>query len=166
MDAVLTALGRYAVRIDHVAIAVPDLEVSLAFYRRLGFQLAERRTTSGEKTGMHSAVLTAGAITIVLIQGTGNESQVNRYIENYGPGVQHIAIEVRDVETLRRELGQVGVEFSTKLIQGSGIRQSFTTRDRGSGMMYEFIEREANDGHFTDESVQELFEQLETNDVY
>lgn len=166
MDGMLTALGRYAVRIDHVAIAVPDLETSLAFYCRLGFQLAERRRTHGEKTEMVSAVLTAGAITIVLVQGTAPDSQVNRFIENYGPGVQHIAIEVRDVETLRKELAEAGVQFSTTLIQGSGICQAFTARDRGSGMMYEFIERQTNDGQFTDDSVKELFEQLERNDAY
>jgi methylmalonyl-CoA/ethylmalonyl-CoA epimerase len=166
MNACLTALGRYAIRVDHVAIAVRDLEASVAFYRLLGFQQAEQRGTQGKSTGMLSAVLTAGAITLVLVQGTGPDSQVNRYIDNYGPGVQHIAIEVRDVATLRKELGDAGMEFGTSLIEGSGIRQVFTVRDRGSGMMYEFIERQTNDGHFTDESVKELFEQLERNDAY
>ena len=166
MDAEFTALGRYAVRVDHVAIAVRDLEASIAFYQLLGFQLAEQRRTAGKSTGMISAVLTAGAITIVLVQGTAPDSQVNRYIDNYGPGVQHIAIEVRDVATLKKELGDAGVEFGTSLIHGSGICQAFTARDRGSGMMYEFIERKANDGHFTDDSVRELFEQLERNDAY
>lgn len=163
----LSALGRYAVKIDHVAIAVRDLEESIAFYQQqLGFELVERRQTAGEKTGMVSAVLRAGAIIIVLVQGTAPESQVNRYIENYGPGVQHIAIEVRDVRKLMSELGQSGVAFNTTVIEGRGIRQAFTARDRASGMMYEFIERQTNDGDFTDESVQELFEQLERNDAY
>jgi len=162
----LTTLGRYAVKIDHVAIAVPDLENSLGFYRLLGFELIERRQTAGHKTEMVSAVLRAGVITVVLVQGTTPGSQVNRYIENYGPGVQHIAIEVRDVAKLMKELADIGVEFSTTLIQGCGIRQAFTARHRGSGMMYEFIERHTNDGDFTDESVRDLFEQLERNDAY
>lgn len=162
----LTALGRYAVKIDHVAIAVPDLEISLGFYRLLGFELIERRQTAGHSTGMVSAVLRAGAITVVLVQGTTPGSQVNRYIEHYGPGVQHIAIEVRDVAKLMSELTEIGIEFSTTLIQGCGIRQAFTARHRGSGMMYEFIERQTNDGDFTDESVRDLFEQLEHNDAY
>lgn len=166
MDRVLTALGRYAVKIDHVAVAVPDLDASIAFYQRLGFELVERRRTAGNDTEMVSAVLRAGAIIMVLIQGTAPGSQVSRYIENYGPGVQHIAIEVRDAEKLRRELCEAGVEFNTSLIQGRGIRQVFTARDRGSGMMYEFIERESNDGDFTDESVRDLFEQLERKGAY
>jgi 4-hydroxyphenylpyruvate dioxygenase-like putative hemolysin len=115
---------------------------------------------------MVSAVLHAGAIIIVLVQGTAPGSQVNRYLDNYGPGVQHIAIEVRNVEKLMHELSSAEVEFNTTLIQGCGIRQAFTARDRGSGMMYEFIERQTNDGDFTDESVQDLFEQLERNGAY
>lgn len=167
MDQGLSALGRYAVKIDHVAIAVRDLEESIAFYQKqLGFELVERRRTDGEKTAMVSAVLRAGAIMIVLVQGTTPESQVNRYIENYGPGVQHIAIEVRDVRKLMSELNHSGVDFSTTVIEGRGICQAFTARDRASGMMYEFIERQTNDGDFTDQSVQELFSQLEGNGAY
>ncbi len=166
MDRVQTALGRYAVKIDHIAIAVPDLEASIAFYQKLGFTQVRRRRTAGDATEMVSAVLQAGAIIVVLVQGTAPGSQVSRYIDNYGPGVQHIAFEVRDVEKLMHELKDVGVEFSTTLIQGCEIRQAFTARDRGSGMMYEFIERQTNDGDFTDESVQDLFEQLERNDAY
>lgn len=166
MDRVQTALGRYAVKIDHIAIAVPDLEASIAFYQRLGFAQVTRRRTAGDTTEMVSAVLHAGAIIIVLVQGTAPGSQVNRYLDNYGPGVQHIAIEVRNVEKLMHELSSAEVEFNTTLIQGCGIRQAFTARDRGSGMMYEFIERQTNDGDFTDESVQDLFEQLERNGAY
>lgn len=167
MNQGLSALGRYAVKIDHVAIAVRDLDEAIAFYQKqLGFELVERRRTDGEKTGMVSAVLRAGAIIIVLVQGTAPESQVNRYIENYGPGVQHIAIEVRDVRKLMSELNHSGVEFSTTLIEGRGICQAFTARDDASGMMYEFIERQTNDGNFTDQSVQELFAQLESSDAY
>lgn len=167
MDQGLSALGQYAVKIDHVAIAVRDLEESIAFYQKLlGFQLVERRSTDGAQTGMVSAVLRAGAIIIVLVQGTSPDSQVNRYIEHFGPGVQHIAIEVRDVRKLMSELSLSGVEFSTTLIEGRNIRQAFTARDRTSGMMYEFIERQTNDGDFTDQSVAELFAQLESNNAY
>jgi methylmalonyl-CoA epimerase len=167
MTTVATALGRYAVKIDHVAVAVPDLEASIDFYQRiLGFKLMERRRTEGDKTGMVSAVFEAGAILLVLVQGTSPESQVSRYIDNHGPGVQHIAIEVRDVQGLMAELSDAGVEFNTSMIQGTGIRQAFTARDRGSGMMYEFIERQTNDGAFSDESVQQLFDQLERKDAY
>lgn len=163
----LTCLGRYAVKIDHIAIAVPNLETAVAFYKeQLGFELIQQRLTTGDKTAMISAVLRAGAIIIVLVQGTTPESQVNRFIANHSAGVQHVAIEVRNIEKTRQDLAASGVKFATDLIEGKGIRQLFTARDRASGMMFEFIERETNDGDFTDESVQQLFDQLERNDAY
>jgi len=166
-SAVTTALASRAIGLDHLAVAVPDLERSLAFYRDVvGFEVLERRETTGEKTGMVSAVLQAGPITLVLVQGTSPESQVSRYVESYGPGLQHVAIAVDDLPRLAEDLAASGVEFDTTVIQGEGIRQIFTHRDPGSGMMFELIERQTPQGRFSDESVGELFRQLEEKDSF
>ena len=163
----MSALGESAKCLDHVAIAVPDLEASITWYENvLGFELGERRTTQGEFTGMVSAVLRAGPITVVLVQGTSPESQVSRYIEHHGPGLQHMAIEVRDLRGLAKKLEADGVEFATEVIEGDGIRQIFTAREPGSGMMFELIERDDDRGHFSDESVRSLFRQLEEKNAY
>lgn len=158
-------LGKYARSIDHIAIAVHDLEASIKFYSEvMGFQLRERRETKGEKTAMISAVMVAGPITAVLLQGTSPESQVSRFVEHYGAGVQHIAIGVEDLPAMAEELKGAGMEFDTNVIEGGGLRQIFSHRDTGSGMMFEFIERLGGD--FSDESVKNLFEQLEKKDAY
>jgi methylmalonyl-CoA epimerase len=160
-----TLLGKYGKSVDHIAIAVRDLEEGIKLYsEQLGFQLHERRRTEGRTSAMVSAVMKAGPITIVLLQGTSPESQVSRYVEHYGPGVQHIAIEVDDLQTLTEELKSAGVEFDTNIISSPGLRQIFTHRDENSGMMYELIQRMGGD--FSDESVQNLFEQLEAKDTY
>ena len=162
-----SVLADLAVGLDHVAIAVPDLEKAIDFYEnQLGFEVLERRETQGTFTGMVSAVIKAGPIVLVLVQGTSEESQVSRYVADYGAGVQHIAFEVKDLEQVMARLQESGVDFDTNLIQGAGIRQSFTHRDPASGMMYELIERQEPDGHFTDESVAELFRQLEASGSY
>lgn len=164
---VMSALAENAINLDHMALAVPDLEKAIAFYRDcMGFELLERRETSGEFTGMISAVLNAGPITLVLVQGTSPESQVSRYVEHFGPGVQHLAIQVKNLRQVAERLKADGVEFDTTIIEGDGIRQIFTHRDPASGMMFEFIEREDEGGHFTDESVKELFRQLEEKKAY
>jgi len=106
----------------------------------------------------------AGPITVVLLQGTTPESQVSKYVEHYGPGVQHIAVAVEDLPKLAEELKAAGVEFDTNVISSPGLRQIFTARDPGSGMMYELIERMGGD--FSDASVQSLFEQLEKKDSF
>lgn len=159
------ALSRYATSIDHVAIAVRDLEESIRFYSEvLGFELKERRRTEGKATAMISAVMKAGPITVVLLEGTSPESQVSRFVEHFGPGVQHIAIGVENLPEMTEELKAAGMEFDTTIINSPGLRQIFSKRDTGSGMMFEFIERMGGD--FSDESVQNLFEQLEQKNAF
>lgn len=160
-------LAEKATGVDHVAIAVPDLEAAIAFYtQQMGFVVTERRETKGSKTAMVSAVLKAGPLTFVLIQGTSPESQVSRYVETYGPGVQHIAIGVRDLPQVAEGLKASGLEFDTNVIKGSGLLQIFSHRENASGMMYEFIEHVDPEGDFSDQSVQQLFEQLEEKDSF
>ena len=160
-------LAKKAINVDHIAIAVRDLEESIEFYEKvLGFETVERRETKGKKTAMVSAVMKAGPLTFVLLQGTTPESQVSRYVEQYGPGVQHIAIGLENLEEVSETLRANGLEYDTGVIRGSGLLQIFTHRDPGSGMMYELIEHVEKGGDFSDESVQQLFEQLEEKDSY
>lgn len=163
---ILPLLSRRARRLDHVAIAVRNLDEAIAFYRDvLGMELRERRQISGKSTGMVSAELGSGEFSIVLVQGTERESQVTRFIDEFGPGVQHIAIEVDDVEAVTDELRARGVEFETDVIVGPGLTQVFAKRDAASGVMLEFIERTDNDG-FSEDSVRSLFEQLEKSAAF
>ena len=160
-----SALSKHAARVDHLAIAVPDLEASIDWYTSvLGFTVKERRTTEGVTTSMSSAVLEAGALNIVLLQGTSPESQISRFIERYGPGVQHIAIRVDNLEEVAQGLTVAGMEFDTTIIQGGGLKQIFSKRDVGSGVMFELIER-GKDG-FSDQNVQSLFSQLEKTNSF
>jgi methylmalonyl-CoA epimerase len=161
----MTALSKYVTAIDHVAIAVHDLEESIKLYTEvLGFELKERRRTEGKVTAMISAVLKAGPVTVVLLQGTTPESQVSRFVEHFGSGVQHLALGVQNLPELAEELKAAGMEFDTTVISSPGLRQIFSKRDQGSGMMFELIERMGGD--FSDQSVQQLFEQLEKKDAY
>ena len=161
----LAALAKHATGIDHVAIAVHDLEESIRLYTDvLGFELTERRRTEGKQTAMVSAVLKAGPVTVVLLQGTTPESQVSRFVEHFGPGVQHLALGVENLPEMAEELKAAGMEFDTTVISSPGLRQIFSKRDTGSGQMFEFIERMGGD--FSDQSVQQLFEQLEKKNAF
>src|SRR5215208_5053488 len=132
---VTAALAKYVTTIDHVAIAVRNLEESIRFYTDvLGFELKERRRTEGKQTAMISAVLKAGSITVVLLEGTTPESQVSRFVEHFGAGVQHLAIGVKDLPEMAEDLKEAGMEFDTTVIQSPGLRQIFSKRDEGSGM--------------------------------
>jgi methylmalonyl-CoA/ethylmalonyl-CoA epimerase len=160
-----SSLANLAVCIDHIAIAVTDLEESLSWFTSvLGFSLKERRTTEGATSGMLSAVVEAGPLQLVLLQGTGSTSQVSRYIDKYGPGVHHLAIRVQDAGALVDEMARSGLEFDTSLIEGGGLRQIFSKRRSDSGVMFEFIER--TESGFADQNVTNLFKQLEQSDSF
>lgn len=153
-------------RIDHVAIAVRDLEVAVEFYCGvLGFDLVRHLTIRGRSTGMISAELEHNGIKFVLVQGTEPESQVSRLIENFGPGVAHIAMEVDNVAAAVQELKARGLSFDTSVIEGQGLVQAFSSRCTNSGICFELIERNSEHG-FLQTNVQELFDQLERSGAY
>jgi methylmalonyl-CoA epimerase len=161
-----SVLGRSAMGIDHVAIAVRDLEAAIAYYGDvLGFELKERRQISGRISGMDSAVMEAGGVKFVLVQGDSPESNVSRYIEAYGPGVQHVAIEVPDPQEAFDDLRARGADLLTGIIRGPGLDQIFTKREPTSGIQLEIIARAENDG-FDPANVQELFEAMERENVF
>ena len=152
--------------IDHIAYAVRSLEHAVSLFSGLlGFRVVERRTTEGSFSGMHSVVLSGGPVQFVLMEGTSPASQICRFIEAYGPGVQHVAIRVDDLSRLADTLREAGVEFATSIIGADGMRQIFTRRDVETGVMLEFIERSDREG-FSDDSVTSLFEQLEAGGLF
>ena len=162
----MSLLGQRLQTVDHLAVAVDDLEGAVTFYRdRLGFQEMERRSIEGRKTGMDSVVMKAGELKVVLIKGTTPESQVTRYVQEYGPGVQHVAFMVQGIEAVVADLKERGLAFDTGVIESPGLKQAFSKRDPISGMMFELIERTGEEG-FTDNNVKKLFESLEENDSF
>lgn len=114
---------------------------------------------------MVSAVMRAGEVTFVLVQGDSPESNVSRYIEHYGPGVQHVALEIDDPTGLYDDLEKRDCDLLTGIIHSPGLSQVFTKRDKNSGIQIELINREAHEG-FSENNVKELFEAMEREDVY
>jgi methylmalonyl-CoA epimerase len=162
----LAAIGDLVLGIDHVAVAVEELDTAIAWYSGcLGFRCVERRTTRGEHSGMEAAVMAAGNALIVLIQGTSPDSQVNRFIEHFGVGVQHLAFAVSDLDEAVRRVVRAGGSVDTDKIEDTGIRQVFLRRDAGSGVRVELIQKLPGKT-FTDRSVEQLFRSFEQRDLY
>lgn len=161
-----STLARGALRIDHVAIAVKDLESAIGEMRaRYGFEVTERREIRSETSGMVSATLRCGGVTFVLCQGTGAASNVSRYIEAFGQGVQHLAIEVLDERAVVDDLRRRGTDLLTDVIAGPGLLQAFTRRSAQTGMQLEFVSRTESQG-FDDQSVMELYSAMDREDVF
>jgi len=161
----LEFLADQVIGVDHVAVAVPNLEKAISWYcSGLGFRLVERRTTKGKATSMISAVLQAGRAIVVLIQGVESDSQVSQFIREFGPGIQHVAFAVKDLDAAVAGVFSAGGAADTPMLTDVGIRQVFLRRDSQTGVRIELIER--NGGEFTDESVQRLFLSMEESGIY
>ncbi|HAS8622870.1 TPA: hypothetical protein I7784_21595 [Vibrio vulnificus] len=89
---------------------------------------------------------------------------MSRYIDKYGPGVQHVALHVDCIEEAVVELSKKGLEFATSILSDTSLKQAFTRRDPNSGMMIELIQRGEGKG-FSDKNVSNLFNQLESADL-
>ncbi|WP_241243223.1 VOC family protein [Xanthomonas oryzae] len=153
-------------KIDHIALAVDDLEASIALFRdQLGFVLTGRRHITGKTTGMRSAEMQHGDLIFVLCQSTEPQSQVSRLIAHHGAGVAHIALRVDDAHATAKHLRERGLAFDTNVIEGQGLRQIFSDRSELTGLSFEFIERNGEVG-FQDASVSELLAQLERSVAY
>lgn len=163
--ALKTQLGDLVLGIDHVAIAVEDIDASIAWYSSaLGFSLLDRSEVSGDHSGMVYAVLKSGSATVVLVQGTSAESQVSKFIAAFGTGIHHIALAVTDLDAAIDRATRAGGISDTPVISDEGIRQTFLHRDPTTGGRIELIER--HDVPFSEKNVKGLFRALEEKNLY
>src|SRR5450759_214494 len=162
---VATQLAGLILEIDHIAIAVENLDEAIRWYSTaLGFLLVERRATKGEHSSMVSAVMETGRTMVVLLQGTCPNPQISRFLAKFGSGVHHIAFAVADLDEAILRATEAGNLADTPIIGNEGIRQIFLQRDPVTGVRVELIERRG--GSFTDQNVEHLFRALEEKDLY
>ncbi len=153
-------LADLILEVDHIAIAVEDLDESVRWYSgALGFSLLDRHITRGEHTSMLYAVMKAGQSIIVLLQGTSPKSQVSRFITEFGCGVHHIAFAVSDLDAAISRANEYGSVTDTPIASDEGLRQVFFRRDPATGVRVELIERRG--GSFTEKNVTQLFRVME-----
>ncbi|MEO8331089.1 MAG: VOC family protein [Gallionella sp.] len=160
MNTLPSQLADLVLGIDHVAIAVADIDTSIAWYSSaLGFSLAERSEMSGDHSGMLSAVMKSGGATVVLVQGTSPESQVSRFLAAFGAGMHHIAFAVADLDQAISRVVETGGHADTPIISDNGIRQAFLQRDPATGVRVELVERSG--ASFSRQNIEHLFRALE-----
>lgn len=97
-------------RIDHVGIAVANLQESLAFFRdALGLELDPPEDVPSQRVRAH--FLQAGEAAVELVEPTAADSPVAKYIGRRGPGLHHVALRVDDIVAALAELKAKGVRL-------------------------------------------------------
>ncbi len=96
--------------IDHVGVAVEDIDAALAVYRdALGMALVHRETVSEQ--GVDAALLDVGDSHIELLQPLGPDTTVAKFLARRGPGLHHVAYRVASVAETLQTLSAAGVRL-------------------------------------------------------
>jgi methylmalonyl-CoA/ethylmalonyl-CoA epimerase len=108
--------------IDHVGVAVEDIDAAVALYRdTLGMPLVHRETVADQ--GVEAALLDVGDGHLELLQPLGPETAVGKFLAKRGPGLHHVAYRVSSVEETLRELSAAGLRLIDERPR-TGIRGS------------------------------------------
>jgi methylmalonyl-CoA/ethylmalonyl-CoA epimerase len=127
-------------KIDHVAVAVSDLDGALEAYRRLlGVEAARRELVADQRT--ETALFRVGESAIELVAPRGNEG-LERFLARRGPGLHHLAVEVEDLGAALGELRARGVPLidAEPRIGAGGQRVAFVHPKATGGVLLELVE--------------------------
>jgi methylmalonyl-CoA/ethylmalonyl-CoA epimerase len=109
-------------RIDHIGVAVAELEPAIELYRDgMKLELVHREVVAEQ--GVEAVLLDIGENHVELLAPLGEETPVGKFLAKNGPGLHHVAYQVTDIEATLRELGQAGMRLIDEQPR-TGIRGS------------------------------------------
>lgn len=128
--------------INHLAIAVPDIDAALAFYRdALGLELSEVEDVQRE--GVRVAFLPLGESHIELVQPTQDGTGIAKWMAKNGQGMHHVCVEVDDIEAAMARLAEHKVELINPqpVTKPNGTRYAFIHPRSAFGVLVELYEK-------------------------
>lgn len=130
-----------ALKIDHIGIAVKDLEKALAFYETLGLKAEGTEVVEEQKVKV--AFLPTGDSELELLESTSPDGPIARHIEKKGEGIQHIALRVENLEAAIEELKAKGVRMIDEKPRygAGGAKIAFVHPKSTGGILLELSER-------------------------
>lgn len=130
-------------RIDHVGIAVPDLDEAIAFYRDT-FAILSVHEEVNEEQGVREAMLAVGDGTsrIQLLAPLSPSSTIAKFIGRSGPGLQQLAYTVDDIEATSAELRAKGLRllYDTTKRGTANSRVNFVHPKDAGGVLVELVQ--------------------------
>jgi methylmalonyl-CoA epimerase len=128
-------------QIDHVGVAVSDLDRAIALYQgTFGMPLVHRETVAEQ--GVEAVLLDVGDGHVELLSPLGPETVIGRFVERRGEGLHHVAYRVDDIDAALARLAEVGVDLIDPEPR-IGIRRSrvaFVHPKSTEGVLTELVE--------------------------
>ena len=97
-------------RIDHIGVAVEDLDAALALYET-SFEMVLAHRETVESQGVEAVLLDVGAGHVELLRPLGPETAVGKFLDRKGPGLHHVAYAVDDIDATLPRLSAAGIEL-------------------------------------------------------
>ena len=130
-------------RIDHVGIAVPDLDEAIAFYRDT-FGVVSVHEEVNEEQGVREAMLAVGdgETQIQLLAPLSPTSTIAKFLDRSGPGIQQLAYTVDDVDVVSSDLRGKGLRllYDQPRRGTAGSRVNFVHPKDAGGVLVELVE--------------------------
>jgi len=97
-------------RLDHIGVAVEDIDAALVLYERdYAMTLVHRETVTEQ--GVEAALLDVGENHVELLAPTGPDTPVGKFLAKRGPGIHHVAYQVDDIDTTLNALRDAGLRL-------------------------------------------------------
>ena len=128
-------------KIDHIGVAVPDLEAAIAAYTQL-FGVGPSHREVVESDGVETVMFEVGESRIELLGSLGPESKIAKFLEKRGGGIHHVAYGVEDVQKSLDRLAGEGMQLlDTRPRRGAGGKLvGFVHPKAASGVLTELCQ--------------------------
>ena len=128
-------------RVDHIGVAVEDLDAAIALHERdYGMQLVHREVI--DEQGVEAVLLDVGENHVELLLPLGEDTPVGRFLAKRGPGLHHVAYQVGDVDSTLAQLRERGLRLidETPRTGIRGSRVAFLHPAASGGVLTEIVQ--------------------------
>ena len=128
-------------RIDHVGVAVEDLDAAIALYEQsFGLELAHREVVTEQ--GVEAVLLDVGDGHVELLAPLGDDTPVGKFIVKHGPGLHHVAYQTDDIDSALEQVRNAGLRLIDQepRIGIRGSRVAFLHPKATGGVLTELVE--------------------------
>jgi methylmalonyl-CoA/ethylmalonyl-CoA epimerase len=128
-------------RIDHIGVAVADLDAALALHEQVyAMPLVHRETVTEQ--GVEAVLLDVGENHVELLRPLSEDTPVGRFLAKRGPGLHHVAYQVADIDAALARLRERGVRLidESPRIGIRGSRVAFLHPSASGGVLTELVE--------------------------
>jgi methylmalonyl-CoA/ethylmalonyl-CoA epimerase len=134
-------------RIDHIGVAVAELEPALELYRD-GFELTVAHREVVEAQGVEAVLLDVGENHVELLAPLAQDTPVGKFLARQGPGLHHVAYQVDDIDATLHALKQAGMALIDEQPRTGirGSRVAFMHPRASAGVLTEIVEPAAGAG--------------------